>query len=802
MPPSLPPQQPGSMSGMYGTQQSNNYQEPLFPDMHTQQPSSLMMQSQGMFGSSFGALPYGPTSFGGPPFAPQTSGPPPVPDYVDKYEPKQPDRFGLGIVFQPYGQGQIRVKELVPGGPAELSGEPIHVGDWLYEIDGKMVFKQPISQTLRLLQAKKKGDPVHLGLRHSGDRHLTGVMIVKGKTGVKLSNAGIGIVFKQDPPPGAWVRVAQVIPGGPAMASVGDGVIRVNDRVMEVNGVNVAQQDLKQWQHMLRGKEGSQCILTLADVNAELYTCNIIRGYVDQSVVDHKSINVPAPIFEAPVKIPPKLMAPDKKYLPNLSGVSCGISFLVNDQGEVVVDHVQKGGPASQVGQISPGDVLLEIGDGPDVDPAVFPMREVYRLPVESWSEIIKKGVPQTHCKFVFKKAEADEKYEVLVKRELLVDLQTGQEKLYTVGIAFAAHGKSIYVDDRGILPDSSAAKDGVREGYILLAIEGEQMAGKVDDLQTRMNELLIGQQNTPVNIVFQTAAGPMQFRVTRDVPLNMTPMRGPPQPRIRIEPEKPAPTVLPFNTSGLSPGSGIYTQAMCNPVLWASLIEEGQPMEGDESRFQWRGRILKQPEYDEHGIATVSDAITNELIYKGPGVKEKRLPGMKLPTSRAKGGSAVPFSAPPQEKKSVASTPAPAQLQQPQPPPPPPQQLQQPQPPPPPAAPAAPAAPRAPSPPPAPAPASVSAAPPPPSPPPAAAAPPPRPRQQPSLQRPRRFQAGRAQPQRSPLPTAQTWTTTSPPWCLQTAAPLMLRNWRRYVAIYPCAVFSLIGTQTLPYSC
>jgi C-terminal processing protease CtpA/Prc len=712
----LQPQQPGSMSGMYGTQQSNSYQEPLFPDMHTQQPNSLMqMQPQGMYGAPYGAPPYGPPGFGSGPFPPQ-AGPPPIPDYVDKYEPKQPDRFGLGIVFQPYGQGQIRVKELVPGGPAELSGEPIHVGDWLYEIDGKMVFKQPISQTLRLLQAKKKGDPVHLGLRHSGDRHLTGVMIVKGKTGVKLSNAGIGIVFKQDPPPGTWVRVAQVIPGGPAMSSVGDGVIRVNDRVMEVNGMNVAQQDLKLWQHLLRGKEGTQCILTLADVNAELYTCNIIRGYVDQTVVDHKSINVPSPIYEAPVKIQPKLMAPDKKYLPNLSGVSCGISFLVNDQGEVVVDHVQKGGPASQVGQISPGDVLLEIGDGPDVDPAIFPMREVYRMPVESWSEIIKKGVPQTHCKFVFKKSEADEKYEVLVKRELLVDLQTGQEQLFTVGIAFAAHGKSVYVDQGGLLPNSSASKEGVREGYILQAIEREPMNGKVDDLQTRMNELLIGPEGTPVNIIFQTAAGNMQFRIMRDVPLNMTPMRGPPKPRTRIEPEKPAPSVLPFNTSGLGPGSGVYTQPMCNPVLWASLIEEGQPMDGDESRFQWRGRILKQPEYDEHGIATVSDAITNELIYRGPGVKEKRLPGMKLPTSRAQGGSAAPFSAPPQEKRPNAASPGPAA------PPPapaaapaPPQQQQQP-PTPPPAAPAAPAPPPQAPPPQAPAP---------PSPPTSAAAPP-----------------------------------------------------------------------------
>ena len=667
------PPQPavGPASQMYGTQQSNNYQEPLFPV--DQQTGSMMQSTAPKFSSHGGRLVYQSGRQG------QNAQVFRQPDYVHKYNPSQPDRLGLGIVFQPYGQGQIRVKELIEGGPAQMSGEPIRVGDWLYEIDGKMVFKQPVSQTLKILQAKQKGDPIHLGLRHGSDRHLTGVMLVKSNTGVKLSNAGIGIVFKQDTNFfSGWVRVAQVIPGGPAINSVGDSVIRVNDRVIEVNGVNVSQQELKNWQHMLRGKEGTSCVLTLADVNADLYTCNIIRGYVDQSVVDQNSINVPAPLFEAPIKSKTKFMAPDKKYLPNLSGVSCGISFLQNDDGEVVVDHVQAGGPAASIGKINAGDVLLEIGDGPDVDPLIFPMKDVYKLPIDEWSEVIKKGIPQTHAKFVFKKADSDEKYEAVVKRELLVDLETGQERLYTVGIAFAAHGKTVYIDQGGIMDKSSARKEGIRPGYILKAIEREAMTGKIDDLQSRMNELLIGPKNTPVNLIFQTASGNYAFRVMRDVPLKMTPTRGAPQPRQKIQPPKAAPTILPYNTSGLGPGSGIYTQPMSNPVLWASLVEEGEPMDGDDTKFQWRGRILKQPEYDEHSIATVTDAITNELIYRGPGIKEKRLPGMKLPSAIGrKTDSAQPATAPPA---------APAQRSSPAPP----------------AAPAAPAAPAPPSPPPA----------------------------------------------------------------------------------------------------
>lgn len=88
-----------------------------------------------------------------------------------------------------------------------------------------------------------------------------------------------------------WVRVAQVVPGGPAKKSLNDeDIIKVNDRIVEVNGEQVAKQPLHRWVSKLKGPEGSSCVLTLGDVHAELYTCNILRGHVDQAKVPAASL--------------------------------------------------------------------------------------------------------------------------------------------------------------------------------------------------------------------------------------------------------------------------------------------------------------------------------------------------------------------------------------------------------------------------------------------------------------------------------------------------------------------------------
>mmetsp|Transcript_635 Transcript_635/g.1687 ORF Transcript_635/g.1687 Transcript_635/m.1687 type:complete len:1235 (-) Transcript_635:72-3776(-) len=595
--------------------------------------------------------------------------------YADKYLPETPDRFGLGLVFKPYGTGQMRIASIIPGGPADLCGQNIQLGDWLYEVDGVPVYKQPISRTMNILQAKRKGDVVTLGLRHSGDRHITVVQIAKGATGVKLMNCGCGIVYKQDPDAmgRGWVRVAQVVPNGPAIESIGEGVIKVNDRVLEVNGEDVARKPLREWSSLLLGREGSSCVITFADNAAELYTCNIIRGFVDQSAVDKNSVHIIPPLMEKAINRGPPQMATEKKVVANLSGVSIGVSFTEVANGEMAVDRVDPYGPASGIpalGGLGEGDVICEIGDGPSVQPQMFPRKDVLGRPFSEWATIVAGGVPETPVQAVFRRPDGS-MYEVLVNRELRTSMRVeGNEPLATVGLRLAGHGDSVYVDKDGVAPGSSALKQGVREGYILVAIDNVPMAGRLNDLEGQMNEFLIGAPGSPVQVTFKTAAGNVKYNLTRDLPINLAPCQGKPPPRMEHL------RILPFDASLFAPGNGVPLRPMSNPTLWSSLQEEptgeskGMPG-GDQTRFQWRGRILKQPEY-AGGICNITDAITGELVYKGPGVNEgqqgasARQPSPPLPDAfRELSRTAAPPAAVPAAPAVAAPPPQAAPVQE-----------------------------------------------------------------------------------------------------------------------------------------
>ena len=139
-------------------------------------------------------------------------------NYWKAYKPKIPDRFGLGVVFKPYGEGRLTVDSLLEDGPATLSRQDVQPKDWLHEIDRQVVFGRPTKFILGILEAKKIGQPVYLGLhRVAPDKpgaHVE-VKIVKGETGLRC---GTGLVFKSDSGLAPWVRVAQVVPGTAAGA--------------------------------------------------------------------------------------------------------------------------------------------------------------------------------------------------------------------------------------------------------------------------------------------------------------------------------------------------------------------------------------------------------------------------------------------------------------------------------------------------------------------------------------------------------------------------------------------------------
>eukprot|EP00286_Rhodomonas_abbreviata_P003473 CAMPEP_0181347502 /NCGR_PEP_ID=MMETSP1101-20121128/33913_1 /TAXON_ID=46948 /ORGANISM="Rhodomonas abbreviata, Strain Caron Lab Isolate" /LENGTH=1140 /DNA_ID=CAMNT_0023459721 /DNA_START=59 /DNA_END=3477 /DNA_ORIENTATION=+ len=698
-----PPQQP--LTPLYGSNQSGfGFGDPpsdLYGDMQVQPISQDQMQIQGPpshqmqqmvpqnMQNQLMTYPYGAPQQQQMIPHPVMNQPEPEPNidksYADSYNPDPPDRFGLGLLLKPYGQGQLRIAEVLPGGPAELSGQDVQKGDWLQHIDMQPVYKQPTQKVISLLQSKQKGEFVRLGLRRPTDREQKDheVFIVKGNTGVKLMNCGVGVVFKQDFDDfnNGWVRVGQVVPDGPAMKSLGEDIIKVNDRVVEVNGENVARQPLQKWVHLLKGPESSSCVLTLGDVNAELYTCNIERGVVDQSKVDPNADKIAPPLIEKPILIQPRKIAPQKKYMANVYGVTCGLSFVTNAEGQVVIDHINPKGPAAKIEGMGPGDILREIGDGPDSREKKFPAQDVYKRPVQEWMNVITEGTPEESVLFMFERMDGST-YDVSIEREIIARITNGNEKLARVGIQLSKHAGTLMVHD--VDPGSDAQKVGVQKGYFLLSANGEPMTGDLDLIQERMNENLIAPISEAgaktVKLIFNTAAGKIKFDVLCDVPLKVPPLPS--------KPKKNKDACIPFY-NGLIAGEGIPARPMENPDLWKSLNtvlqdanevpppnpENGKPM---ADSFIWRGRILKKPVVGPDGMTRVTDAKTGENIYWGPGDKEpsllpedpnankqlktKKVRELSGPTRQARGLSALPMA----QSPAAPFTP-PQQRQQPQ---------------------------------------------------------------------------------------------------------------------------------------
>eukprot|EP00288_Rhodomonas_lens_P019500 CAMPEP_0177691300 /NCGR_PEP_ID=MMETSP0484_2-20121128/1235_1 /TAXON_ID=354590 /ORGANISM="Rhodomonas lens, Strain RHODO" /LENGTH=112 /DNA_ID=CAMNT_0019201919 /DNA_START=111 /DNA_END=449 /DNA_ORIENTATION=+ len=51
---------------------------------------------------------------------------------------------GIGVNFRADGTGALLVASLIPGGPAEKTGQ-VQPNDVLYEVDGKNVYRSPLS---------------------------------------------------------------------------------------------------------------------------------------------------------------------------------------------------------------------------------------------------------------------------------------------------------------------------------------------------------------------------------------------------------------------------------------------------------------------------------------------------------------------------------------------------------------------------------------------------------------------------------------------------------------------------------
>eukprot|EP00295_Goniomonas_pacifica_P019516 CAMPEP_0175859964 /NCGR_PEP_ID=MMETSP0107_2-20121207/30555_1 /TAXON_ID=195067 ORGANISM="Goniomonas pacifica, Strain CCMP1869" /NCGR_SAMPLE_ID=MMETSP0107_2 /ASSEMBLY_ACC=CAM_ASM_000203 /LENGTH=140 /DNA_ID=CAMNT_0017176657 /DNA_START=15 /DNA_END=437 /DNA_ORIENTATION=- len=69
---------------------------------------------------------------------------------------------GVGIVFQPDESGQLFVKALAVGGPAELSGK-VQVGDCLKEVGGENVVGKSINAVAHMILGQP-GTSVRIGI--------------------------------------------------------------------------------------------------------------------------------------------------------------------------------------------------------------------------------------------------------------------------------------------------------------------------------------------------------------------------------------------------------------------------------------------------------------------------------------------------------------------------------------------------------------------------------------------------------------------------------------------------------------
>ena len=551
-------------------------------------------------------------------------------NYDPKKTGKMPDRFGLGLVFKSYS-GQVRVADVLPDGPAKKGGADIQPGDWLMAIFNTRGVPvpirgspQPMATMRKMIFERLKLDIVKLRLKRPGQQQNHDVVLHKGGTGVRRENCHVGVVFHQDNNGSGWVRVKQVVPDSPA-AKLAEQThtLKVNDRVLEINGHDVAKKPLERWHNMLVGKEDTPCILTLADFYGKIYTCNIMRkpvgqlhplverylseadreNYINVSKVNPKAIYIAPPLNEKVVHIAKPRMMQTKKYICNVFGVTIGLSFVLNEKGEAVVDHVNMNGPARGKGILA-GDVIHQIGDGPDVPDRKFPMANVYKKDVPIWAHIITEGMPETEVEIEFARPNG-EKYTTTVLRELMVPIRDANEDLYSPGLYLSSEGDKIYVDKNGVVPLSSAAEQGVLEHYVLESINNFRCSGKpLDDVIPRMNEMLIGPEDSDIVMVFKTAAGLMKYNLKRDVPMKMAKTSA-----AKCEAAIARGKIggaFAFEGNHLRPGQGVPMHPMNDPALWASLKAQAEAAEeayqksvsagtatGSANVFQWRQRIL-----------------------------------------------------------------------------------------------------------------------------------------------------------------------------------------------------------------
>jgi C-terminal processing protease CtpA/Prc len=90
-------------------------------------------------------------------------------------------KAGIGIAFKSAFEGALYVTQVVRGGPADAAGV-IEVGDCLYEVDGRDVYKKALQEVMDLILGPP-GTAVRLAFRKGGAQSLTHVIVYRGADG-------------------------------------------------------------------------------------------------------------------------------------------------------------------------------------------------------------------------------------------------------------------------------------------------------------------------------------------------------------------------------------------------------------------------------------------------------------------------------------------------------------------------------------------------------------------------------------------------------------------------------------------
>ncbi len=225
----------------------------------------------------------------------------------------------LGIIFRPNGNAGIVVMTVIPSSTADDAG--LEQGDIILSIDGTFVNDENLVDVMADYSA---GEIVELGVLRKGE-----TLILEATLGMEINTDGmvesvLGIEFEPDGEIGLVITsVAQDSVAEQNGVEVGDILVTINGRFIGAD--NVVDALTMPHPVSVLGVVRDGLSLYLGSMQGELDPFQYDLG------LDH-----------------------DRAFL--------GVILETNEDGDVLISEVRKGGPADAAG-LQPGDIITKVGD-------------------------------------------------------------------------------------------------------------------------------------------------------------------------------------------------------------------------------------------------------------------------------------------------------------------------------------------------------------------------------------------------------------------------------------------------------